>query len=131
MATPSLLPDYNVSLQSSRNEKSIERIIIPHNGKHTVIPIEELIYVEGEGNYSYLFTKSGNRYLVSKTLKFFEQSLSQNTFIRIHKSSIININYLKELSIEADRFVKLECGKEIAISRRKVREVYQALSYLL
>ena len=131
MATPSLLPKFDVSYQATLAQQSIQKIIIPHNKKQTVVPIEDIIFVEGEGNYSYLHTKDGKRFLVSKTLKCFELMLGTTSFMRIHKSSIVNIHYLKEISIEADRYVRLSSGVEVAISRRKVREVYQALAFLV
>ena len=131
MATPSLLPKFDVSYQATLTQQSIQKIIIPHNKKQTVIPVEDIIFVEGEGNYSYLHTKDGKRFLISKTLKCFELMLGTTSFMRIHKSSIVNIHYLKEISIEADRYVRLSSGVEVAISRRKVREVYQALAFLV
>ena len=131
MATPSLLPKFDISYQAKLTQQSIQKIIIPHNKKQTVIPVEDIIFVEGEGNYSYLHTKDGKRFLISKTLKCFELMLGTTSFMRIHKSSIVNIHYLKEISIEADRYVRLSSGVEVAISRRKVREVYQALAYLI
>ena len=131
MATPSLLPKFDVSYQATLTQQSVQKIIIPHNKKQTVIPVEDIIFVEGEGNYSFLHTKDGKRFLISKTLKCFELMLGTTSFMRIHKSSIVNIHYLKEISIEADRYVRLSSGVEVAISRRKVREVYQALAYLV
>ena len=131
MATPSLLPKFDVSYQAKLTQQSIQKIIIPHNKKQTVIPVEDIIFVEGEGNYSFLHTKDGKRFLISKTLKCFELMLGTTSFMRIHKSSIVNIHYLKEISIEADRYVRLSSGVEVAISRRKVREVYQALAFLV
>ena len=131
MATPSLLPKFDVSYQATLAQQSVQKIIIPHNKKQTVIPVEDIIFVEGEGNYSFLHTKDGKRFLISKTLKCFELMLGTTSFMRIHKSSIVNIHYLKEISIEADRYVRLSSGVEVAISRRKVREVYQALAYLV
>ena len=131
MATPSLLPKFDISYQAKLTQQSIQKIIIPHNKKQTVIPVEDIIFVEGEGNYSFLHTKDGKRFLISKTLKCFELMLGTTSFMRIHKSSIVNIHYLKEISIEADRYVRLSSGVEVAISRRKVREVYQALAFLV
>ncbi len=109
----------------------IHRLIIPHNGRHVVIPVDEIVHLEGEGNYTYLHTQDNKRYLVSKTLKSYELILSPSHFIRIHKSSIINVHHLKEISLDADRYVTMKCGMEVSIARRKVREVYEALAYMV
>ncbi len=104
-------------------------LIVPHKGRHLIIQTNDITCLIGEGNYSFLYTKDGNKYLLSKTLKSFETILDNDVFLRVHKSSIINVNYLKEISVDPDRYVKLKCGKEVSISRRKMQEVCEVLGY--
>ena len=128
MATQLLLNDFApVLARENLNTETLHRIIVPYGGRHIVIPINQITCLEGEGNYTFLCTSDGKRYLVSKTLKSYEDIL-ERCFVRIHKSSIINVNYLKEIGKNPDRFVRLKCGKEVPISRRKVKEVCLALS---
>ena len=105
-------------------------LIIPHKGRHIVIQTEDITHLEGEGNYSFLYTKDGKKYLTSKTLKSYELIFDANVFLRVHKSSIINVHYLKEICAEPDRYVKLKCGREVSVSRRKMHEVCEALGQL-
>ncbi len=108
----------------------VHRLIVPHKGRQIIIQAEDVTCLIGEGNYSFLYTKDGNKYLLSKTLKSLGMILDTNIFLRVHKSSIINVNYLKEISVDPDRYVKLKCGKEVSISRRKMQEVCEILGYL-
>lgn len=116
-----------ISAHENQNSETLHRLIIPYGGRHIVIPINQITCLEGEGNYTFLCTNDSKRYLVSKTLKSFE-SILERCFVRIHKSSIINVNYLKEIGKEPDRYVELKCGKQVPISRRKIKEVCMALS---
>jgi two-component system LytT family response regulator len=108
----------------------VHRLVVLHKGRHVVIQTDDITYLEGEGNYSFLYTKDGQKYLVSKTLKSYALILDAITFIRVHKSAIININYLQEICVEPDRYAKLKCGREVSISRRKIHEVCEAVAQL-
>jgi two-component system, LytTR family, response regulator len=130
MTTQNLLTDFQTLPYAAVRPFTapVHRLIIPHKGRHLIVPVSDITSLEGEGNYSYLYTKDGKKYLVSRTLKSFAQILDSDTFIRIHKSSIINVNYLVEICVDPDRYVKLKCGREVAISRRKMHEVYHNIS---
>jgi two-component system, LytTR family, response regulator len=131
MAAQQLPNDFQQSTFLTRQFTApVHRLIIPYKGRHVVIQTEDITCLEGEGNYSFLYTKDGKKYLVSKTLKSYALILDASTFIRVHKSSIINVNYLKEISVEPDRYVKLKCGREVSISRRKMHEVCEAVGQL-
>jgi two-component system, LytTR family, response regulator len=105
----------------------VPRITILHGGHFVSIPIKEITHLEGYSNYTYLYTSNGKRYLMSKTLKTYEHSLDEAQFVRIHKSAIVNVNYLVEVSTNDDRFIKLKSGQVIPVSRRKVKDLKRFL----
>ncbi|WP_229599392.1 LytR/AlgR family response regulator transcription factor [Runella rosea] len=92
-----------------------------------MIQTDQLMCMEGCGNYTFLYTNDGKRYLVSKTLKSYAAILDDQVFLRVHKSWIINLKYLQEFC-EYERSLKLRGGREIAISRRRIREVCEVLT---
>lgn len=98
------------------------QIVITIGNRQLEIPFEKVVFLEGCGNYTYLYTTDGKRHLSSKTLKWFWALLDHTHFVRIHKSSIVNWSYLRGFS-DCERAVKLHNGREISISRRRVREV--------
>ncbi len=108
----------------------VNRLIVQNNGRNLVVLTSEITCLEGQGNYTFLHTRDGKRYLVSKTLKNYEKILDATMFLRVHKSSIINLKYLQEICVEPDRCVRLKCGREVCISRRKMQEVCEAISQL-
>lgn len=101
--------------------------IIISNGHHQVIiHTDQLVYLEGCGNYAFLYTSDGKRHLVSKTLKSYVPLLDPLSFIRVHRSWIINLSYLQDFC-QYDRSLTLQGGREIMISRRRIREVANVL----
>ncbi len=109
------------------SSSAIHSIIIPHGNHQVVIQTDHLMCMEGCGNYTFLYTNDGKRYLVSKTLKSYAAILDDQVFLRVHKSWIINLKYLQEFC-EYERSLKLRGGREIAISRRRIREVCEVLT---
>jgi two-component system LytT family response regulator len=80
------------------NEKPeiIDRIAVRSGSKIHVIPAEEIIYIEADGDYVKIHTKEGS-HLKEKTMKYFESHLDGKMFIRIHRSFIANVNHIQRL----------------------------------
>jgi len=123
MNTQPVLNNFPNSVGTAANTTTI---VIPNGSRQIVIPISQLVCMEGSGNYAYIYTSDGKRYLVSKTLKSYADILDKAVFVRVHKSWIINLKFLQDYC-EDDRSLRLLGGREIAISRRRVREVCPVL----
>jgi DNA-binding LytR/AlgR family response regulator len=80
--------------------------------------IENVVMMKAYINYTVLYMQDGSTNLVTRTIKFFEQSLESHGFIRIHRSYIINPKYIKGVSPEGD-ILLMSNGQEVIISRRK------------
>lgn len=77
-----------------QNEKGvIDRVITRMGSKITVIPVDKIVHIEAQDDYVMLYTETGN-HLKERTMKYFEEHLPSNTFVRIHRSFIININFI-------------------------------------
>ncbi|MDH4461851.1 MAG: LytTR family DNA-binding domain-containing protein [Flectobacillus sp.] len=87
--------------------------------KRNNISISDIVMLEGLSNYTFVHLSSGEKVLVSKTIKEFEESLLDNGFSRIHKSFLINLNYLVSIETKGDLFVVLKTGQRVEISRRR------------
>jgi len=87
---------------------------------------DKVIYVEGENNYSIIHMLENKKLVVSKTLKYTEGVLKDFPFIRIHKSFLINMKYLKRFVKTDGGFVEMENGKKLSVSRMR-REVLNDL----
>lgn len=97
------------------------------NGKLTLhasrevhfVQISQIIRVAAEGNYSIFFLANGKKITVSRTLGDFEELLTAQHFYRIHKSHLINLNYLVKLTKTDIPSVIMTDGSEIEVSVRR------------
>lgn len=86
----------------------------------------EIVRLEGENNYTRFYFASQKPMLVSRTLKEYEDILTEHDFIRAHKSHLVNKKFVKHLDKEG--LLWLTDGSHIAVSRRKKEEVLKGLS---
>jgi two-component system LytT family response regulator len=96
-------------------------------GKVLWLRARDITYLEGEGNYTFIHTSGSKKYLVSKTLKFVEETLNAG-FIRVHKSYMINPVHI--LSRPESDQIELSCGRRIPIARRRIRETHEMLCHV-
>lgn len=80
---------------------------------------DNILFVSGESNYSILHLRSGKTMLISKTLSFVEHMLINHTFLRIHKSYLLNLKYI-ERYVKADGgYIEVKGGYQLSVSRSK------------
>jgi len=89
-------------LQTFRNsiapsQGTLTRIAVKNRQQIHVIPINDIDYIEADGDYVKLHTAK-NAYLKEKTMKYFEENLPSQ-FIRIHRSYIVNVNEVAKIEL--------------------------------
>lgn len=106
----------------------LQRIAVKSGSKIEIIAIGDIVYLESEGDYVMIHTKEG-KFLKEKTMKYFEQHLDPDTFIRIHRSYIININEISgiELFEKESYIVKLKNGDQVKASSSGYKALKDAL----
>lgn len=101
------------------NKDKIEKIIVPDKEGFVFINVADIIRCEAEGNYTWFFMKDKTKFLITVTLGEFENVLESTGFFRIHKSHIINLEFLKKYKRGEGGSVILTDGSEIEVSRRR------------
>lgn len=105
------------TLKQNLRTDEIQKIAFPHKEGLTFIDVNDIMLVEADGSYANIWMNDGKRILVSKKLRFFEEALAdKKVFFRVHRSNLININYITEY-IRSDNSILLEKGKAVSISR--------------
>lgn len=79
-------------------EKTIDHITVKDGSRIHIIKIEELLYVQACGDYATLVTHHGE-YIKEQTMKYLEAHLPADKFVRIHRSSIVNITQISRLEL--------------------------------
>ncbi len=112
----------------SSYQRNTQRISLPYLNRTIFISVDDILCLQGEGNYTFLHTRDRKKFLVSKTLKEFEKTLDIAMFLRIHKSYIVNLAYVQRNIFNRERQVHLADGREVSISRRRMKDISQRLA---
>jgi len=94
------------------------RIVFKSRGRIVFLPVEDIRWIGAEENYVRIST--GNEsHLLRETMARLETTLDPEVFLRVHRSSIVNLHYVKEVKSDADgeSIVVLNGGEKIAMSR--------------
>jgi len=78
--------------------EQIDRITVKDGSKIHLIKTDELIYIQACGDYVMLITPSGE-YLKEQTMKYFETHLPSDTFVRVHRSTIVNVTQISRVEL--------------------------------
>lgn len=113
----------NLKRNSSASQDRNEKIFIKSEGKIIKILLTEIIYIEAQGDYLKVNTISGT-YSTQMTLTSMEEGLQHKGFFRIHRSFILNLDFLRSIQ---GNMVELLNGKYISISVNKKEELYKLL----
>ena len=108
--------------QELTERKTITKLSLPNGQGYTMVDFNSIIHIEADSNYSIFNLSDKEKITVSKSLKEYEDILPEDQFVRIHKSSIINLNYLTEYNSKNGLEVVLKDGSKIAVSRRRASD---------
>lgn len=110
--------NYVIDVPEGNNKIFSGRLIIKADGKIHFVPLKEIIWVQAFDYYIKVHI-AGKFYLVRESLKKMEASLPATTFLRIHKSSIVNMGYVKEFTphFNNEFIVTLTNGEKLKTSR--------------
>jgi two-component system LytT family response regulator len=117
-------------LQEYIKKKEHKRIPIPTAGGLQFINVEDIIYLSASNNYTNIFLSVSQKFLVSRTLKDFEELLPEEHFIRIHHSTIINSAFITKYIRGEGGQVIMKDGTVLDVSKRKKTEFLSAIGYM-
>ena len=100
-----------------------QRLALHTLDKVNIIEIEQIIRCESDNNCTWFFLQDGQKILVTKTLKHFDQILKDQMFIRCHQSHLINRHYVHEFIKRDGGYLILKDGSQIPVSVRKRQKV--------
>ena len=110
--------------------KQINRVVVKQNGKVVIIPIEEIKVIEAADDYVFLHTTLG-KYIKEKTMKFFEEHLNSEDFIRIHRSYIVKVSNIKQFEpAEKDSYsLSTYDNQKLPMSKAGFQKLRQILNF--
>lgn len=102
----------------SKNELLKETYLLSKGRKLIFLKPDDILYVKANDNYSYLCFTNETGCMVCKSLAEIEKLLDGNSFIRCHRSYLVNLNHVKEIDKGRQYKLILSNGESVQVSRR-------------
>lgn len=108
----------NVSEYVAENREHLQRIITKQQSSIHIFPVENIRYIEAQDDYVMFYTTEG-KYLKKQRMKYLEDHLDPDYFVRIHRSYIANIKNIKQIELyEKDSYrVILDDKQTLPVSK--------------
>jgi two-component system, LytTR family, response regulator len=112
--------------------KHLERLVIKSGGRIFFLKMEEIDWIEAAGNYLRLHVGS-ETHLLRETMNALEGRIDPERFLRIHRSTIVNIERIREIQplFHGDYVVLLRDGTELTLSRTYRQRLQEVLGATL
>lgn len=102
------------------------QVFIPTNKGTKTVAAENIIRIEAKSNYCRIYFSDAYPLTVAKVLHWFEETLPESTFCRVHRAHIINKGFIAEISIKNK--ITLMNGECIQASRRRKKLVKEMVA---
>lgn len=107
----------------------LERIAVKSGSKIHVVLVPEILYLQADGDYVQIFTTTG-KFLKEQTMKYFEEHLPDNQFVRVHRSVIVNVEMISRIELyeKQNQLLTLKNGQQIKTSPAGYKALRSVLS---
>jgi two-component system LytT family response regulator len=119
---PKSKKNYDVLLDNLKDQEK-QKLVLPTNEGIHIIQIDNIIRCEADDYYTRIFLVDKRMIMVSKTLKNTEELLSGKSFVRSHKSHLVNLQFVKKYVKSDGGYLELKDGTTIPVSRRKKEHI--------
>lgn len=95
------------------------KLALPTTDGLFFVKVSSIVYCEASSNYTEIVTDDGRKHIVSRTLKEYDEMLSEYNFYRIHNSYLINLNAVKKYIRGEGGSVVMTTGQSLDVSKRR------------
>ena len=122
---------YKLLSDSLKNsERPTKRLALHAQDKINIVNIDEIVRCESHINYTTFFFIDGARIVVTRTLKDFDDLLSDQGFYRVHQSHLVNMKYIREFIKGDGGYLLMTDQSEVPVSVRKRSVVLEMIGAL-
>jgi len=115
-------------LMNSYQKQEFTKIALPNQDSIEIVNTKDILYCEASDNYTYVYTKSDiKKVMISKNIGQLEKLLP-NSFFRVHKSFIVNLQLVKRFLKTDGGELVLENDKHIPVAKRRKENLIEKLS---
>lgn len=112
------------------SDEKLHRVVIKKSGKIHVISTGDISFLEAQDDYVMIYTNEG-KYLKQQTMKYFENHLDPQQFVRVHRSYLANITCIERIEpYEKTNFILiLKDGNKVPVSRSGMQLLKENLDF--
>ena len=109
-----------------KTNKNVSSIGLPTMEGLDFVKVDAIIYCKSDGNYTQIHLQDGQQLLVTRKIKFLEEKLSQEQFVRVHNSYLVNLNCVKKYIKGRGGTLVMSNGDNVPVSVRKKSDFLDA-----
>ena len=102
-----------------KSDEQYSKITLPTGHAYEIVSIKDIIRCEANDNYTNVYMAGGKKFLVSGTLKHYEDLLPSADFVRVHHSHLVNMSHVVRFLKEDGGYAVMSDGNKVEVSRRK------------
>ena len=117
-------------LEAREKESARQRIMVSTSTGDLLIDADEIDLIEADDYYAAIHAREG-RHLIRESLASLEQRLDQKRFVRVHRSAIVNLDFVSELrNKDGETLLVLRSGVRVSVSRRRRAQLSRLLRHI-
>ncbi len=105
-------------------------VAISNIDKVNFVKNEDILYCKSSGRYTEFYLTNKQRLVASKSLGEYEAALDQSIYFRVHKSYMVNLSHIVNISRKNGNYCELNDGSKLPISRRRMDALVQFLKLM-
>jgi two-component system LytT family response regulator len=119
-----------IRIHLADSDEKLHRVVIKKSGKIHVISTDDINFLEAQDDYVMVYTDEG-KFLKQQTMKYFENHLDQEQFVRVHRSYIANISSIERIEpYEKTNYILiLKDGNKVPVSRSGMQVLKDNLDF--
>ncbi len=106
-------------LELNNNDLQQQRILLIGSDEKSFVKINEILYCLAKRSYTVVYITNNRKFISSKNLRHFEETLPESIFCRIHHGSLVNKHHVQSISKGLGGSVRMTDGKELEIAVRR------------
>jgi two-component system, LytTR family, response regulator len=130
LATGEAAQSGSAKKQEPEQERYATRMVFKSRGRILFLSVDDIRWIEAQENYVRICTGKDS-HLLRETIGSLENRLDPNSFLRVHRSAIVNLHHVKEVKSESDgdAIVVLKSGEQVAMSRSYRSKIQKLLKF--
>jgi two-component system LytT family response regulator len=124
------MPGNHILAKRPELSAPVNRIVVRKANSINIIPVDKVRYVEAQDDYVMIYHSAGKA-LKQQTMKFYEEVLPKDSFVRVHRSYIVNIGEINRIEpYTKDNYVAvLHSGDKLPVSRAGYKHLKEELNF--